>query len=74
MNACVKFKDVYNFETAGAVVQPQEGYDLEPCKSGIFRISFFSKVIGAFVAKLRFKVRNGDMEEVNIRCVCVQLL
>uniref|UniRef100_A0A0K8TXD1 Hydrocephalus-inducing n=1 Tax=Bactrocera latifrons TaxID=174628 RepID=A0A0K8TXD1_BACLA len=67
VNALVRFKDVYNFETAGAVVLPEEGFDLEPCKSGIFRISFFSKVVGAFVAKLRFKVKNGDMEEVNIR-------
>ncbi|XP_011188801.1 uncharacterized protein LOC105216146 [Zeugodacus cucurbitae] len=67
VNAIIKFKDVFNSDTAGAVVQPEEGYNLEPCQSGIFRISFFSKVIGAFVAKLRFKVKNGIMEEVNIR-------
>lgn len=46
---------------------PEEGYVLEPCKSGIFRISFFARVVGAFVAKLRFKIKNGDVEEINIK-------
>ncbi|CAD7000193.1 unnamed protein product [Ceratitis capitata] len=67
INAHIKFKDVYNADTAGAVVTPEEGYVLEPCKSGIFRISFFARVVGAFVAKLRFKIKNGDVEEINIK-------
>ncbi|XP_053960537.1 uncharacterized protein LOC128864803 [Anastrepha ludens] len=67
INAAVKFKDVLYPGTAGAVVKPEEGYTLGPCECGTFRISMFIKVIGAFIAKLRFKVKNGDIFEVNVK-------
>ncbi|XP_036329834.1 uncharacterized protein LOC118741975 [Rhagoletis pomonella] len=67
VNAQVKFKDVLHPGTACALVKPEEGYVLGPSESGVFNISFFSRVIGAFVVKLRFKVKNGDVFEVNVK-------
>ncbi|XP_067624734.1 uncharacterized protein [Eurosta solidaginis] len=67
VNAHVKFLDVIYPNTAGAVVEPINGYNLEPCKSGIFRVSFFAKVVGAFIVQLRFKVKNGDIIETTMK-------
>ncbi|XP_061398688.1 uncharacterized protein LOC133334406 [Musca vetustissima] len=68
--------DYYDFsvhDDGNVMITPDGGYDLKPCQSAIFNLQFFAKVIGKFMIKLQFKVRNGNFFTSIIRGISQQV-
>ncbi|XP_073825858.1 uncharacterized protein isoform X2 [Musca autumnalis] len=65
----VDYHDFDSHNDGNVVIKPDGGYDLKPCQSAIFNLQFFAKVLGKFMIKLQFKVRNGSFYTSIIRGV-----
>ncbi|XP_065356796.1 uncharacterized protein LOC135951140 [Calliphora vicina] len=66
-DAHVNLYDVINRDTAHIFATPNEGLTLKPHQSGIFQIQFYCTVIGKFMVKMEFKVKNGGIYSMIIK-------
>ncbi|KNC22402.1 hypothetical protein FF38_04659, partial [Lucilia cuprina] len=66
-DAHVYLHDVINRETAHIEVTPAEGFILKPYQSNTFKIQFYCTVVGKFMVKLEFKVKNGGIYSMLIK-------
>ncbi|KAM7351072.1 uncharacterized protein ACRADG_004056 [Cochliomyia hominivorax] len=66
-DAHVVLHNVINRDIAVVLAKPSDGILLKPLQSDIFHIKFFCLIIGKFMVKLEFKVKNGGVHSMIIQ-------